>query len=104
MPNEFKRIGLWGRFSENNVAEPAAQLADHLQSRGVEVYAATGEGTLNGSSSIHFLPQSELGSSVDLLVAIGGDGNLLRATRCVAGCRVPLMRWGRVCSTSTRFG
>jgi len=91
MPNEFKRIGLWGRFSEQNVAEPASQLADHLIGRGVEVYATEGESALNASRSIHFLPQSELGNSVDLLVAIGGDGNLLRATRCVAGCKVPLI-------------
>jgi NAD+ kinase len=91
MPNEFKRIGLWGRFSEQNVAEPARQLAEHLTRRGAEVYAAETTSALANSDNIRLLPESELGGSIDLLVAIGGDGNLLRATRCVAGCRVPLI-------------
>ena len=44
MANKFKRIGLWGRFSESSVAEPASQLAAHLLRRGVEVFAASGQG------------------------------------------------------------
>ena len=91
MPNEFKRIGLWGRFSEQNVAEPASQLAEHLTRRGAEVYAAETSSSLGESKNIRFLPVSDLGASIDLLIAIGGDGNLLRATRCVAGCSVPLI-------------
>jgi len=91
MPNEFKRIGLWGRFAEPTVAEPASQLAGHLARRGIQVYAAANDHALPGTPDIQFLPRSELGSSIDLLVAIGGDGNLLRATRCVAGCNVPLI-------------
>jgi NAD+ kinase len=91
MPNEFKRIGLWGRFSDINLAELAAQLAQHLSDRGVDVYAAEGQGSFATDSEIHLLPVSELGNAIDLLVAIGGDGNLLRGTRCVAGCSVPLI-------------
>jgi NAD+ kinase len=91
MPNEFKRIGLWGRFSEGNVAEPANQLAAHLIGRGIEVFAGDAQGMLKSSNDIRYLPLPELGGAIDLLVAIGGDGNLLRATRCVAGGRVPLI-------------
>jgi NAD+ kinase len=90
MTNRFKRIGLWGRFSEETVAEPARQLAAHLNRRNVSVYAASGESVLTGAD-IEFVPQEELGGSVDLLVAIGGDGNLLRATRCISGHSVPLI-------------
>ncbi len=91
MPNEFKRIGLWGRFSEGQLAEPAAQLATHLTERGIEVFMAEGQGGLDGIDDIRFLPIGELGDAIDLLIAIGGDGNLLRATRCVAGYSVPLV-------------
>jgi len=90
MPNQFKRIGLWGRFSENKLAEPATQLANHLIGRGIEVFAADGQDR-DHAQGVRFLPQSELGAAIDLLVAIGGDGNLLRATRCVAGYSVPLI-------------
>jgi NAD+ kinase len=91
MPNQFKRIGLWGRFSENGVGDLAMQLAAHLAGRGIDVYAAEGHGDLSAASGLRLLPESRLGQTIDLLIAIGGDGNLLRATRCVAGCSVPLI-------------
>ena len=91
MANQFKRIGLWGRFSDDSVAEPAAQLANHLHKRGIEVIAAEGHGGLSGAPEIRYLPQSKIRDAVDLMIAIGGDGNLLRATRCVAGANVPLI-------------
>lgn len=91
MANRFKRIGLWGRFSEGSLAEPARQLIKHLNERRIEVFAADGNGMLADAGSIRLLPEAELGAAIDLLVAIGGDGNLLRATRCVAGHSVPLI-------------
>jgi NAD+ kinase len=91
MPKQFKRIGLWGRFDDGNVGKPAAELAKHLLGRGIEVFAAEGQTGLDGTSGITALAPATLGGAVDLLVAIGGDGNLLRATRCVAGRSVPLI-------------
>ena len=91
MPNQFKRIGLWGRFSEDNLAEPARQLASHLIDRGLKVVVAEGNESLDSIEGLSMIPQQELGAAIDLLIAIGGDGNLLRATRCVAGHSVPLI-------------
>ena len=91
MPSQFKRIGLWGRFTEHSVNELTAQLATHLNGRGFAVFAAAGEGSLPAAAGVRLVSRDELGASIDLLVAIGGDGNLLRATRCVAGCSVPLI-------------
>jgi len=91
MPNQFKRIGLWGRFSEPTVGDLASQLAAHLHGRGSELFSPAGLGDLKGPFSIRSLPAGELGRTVDLLIAVGGDGNLLRATRFVAGCGVPLI-------------
>lgn len=91
MTNQFKRIGLWGRFSEASLADPANELTRHLIERKIEVFAADSAKVLDGADSIHLVPESKLGESIDLLVAIGGDGNLLRATRCIAGHSVPLI-------------
>lgn len=91
MTHRFKRIGLWGRFSEESLAAPARQLASHLTGRGIEVVTSDDNEELAGADDIRFLPASELGAAVDLMVAIGGDGNLLRATRCIAGHSVPLI-------------
>ena len=91
MTNQFKRIGLWGRFSEDSLAGPARELSRHLVARNIQVYATDGANGLSNTDGVHLVPQAKLGESIDLLVAIGGDGNLLRATRCVAGCSVPLI-------------
>lgn len=93
MTKEFKRIGLWGRFSDHKVATPALQIAAHLSQRGIEVVAAAGADASDpaGLDGVPSASAREIGTNIDLLVAVGGDGNLLRATRCVAGHDVPLI-------------
>jgi NAD+ kinase len=91
MPGQFKRIGLWGQFEDEKVSAPTLELARHLLDHDVELYAAEGQTGLDAGSGITLLPQAELGGRIDLMVAIGGDGNLLRAMRCVAGHSVPLI-------------
>lgn len=89
MAKEFKRIGLWGRFQNEKVAEPANQIVAHLRARGKEVVVASeDDDALSGVTRVR---PTELAGAIDLLVAIGGDGNLLRATRWVAGHDVPLI-------------
>lgn len=92
MRSKFKRIGLWGRLSDAKLADPALAISKHLRERGLEVFVAESDspdGALKlGAQSV---PETRLGESVDLLLAVGGDGNLLRAARCVAGFDVPLI-------------
>jgi len=89
MPQEFKRIGLWGRFEDPRVAEPAAQITSHLLAQGVRVLAqAARAGALDGVEPV---AAEDFATGVDLVVAVGGDGNLLRAARQVAGHDVPLV-------------
>jgi NAD+ kinase len=91
MQAKFKRIGLWGRLTDAKLADPALEISRHLTAQGLEVYTA---GPLGGESrlpGVRAVPESELGANVDLLLAVGGDGNLLRAARCVAGFDVPLI-------------
>jgi NAD+ kinase len=90
MAGEFKRIGLWGRFHDDRVAEPALQITSHLGRRGVRVYVAE-NGRNDALTGVERVSAEELAKTIDLLVAIGGDGNFLRATRCVLGHDVPLI-------------
>ena len=91
MKNEFKKIGLWGRLSEDNVAGPALQISRHLKKRGLEVYAAKTARAKDRLVGVERIAVGSLAAKVDLLVAIGGDGNMLRAARRVAGHNVPLL-------------
>lgn len=89
MPHDFKCIGLWGRFHDPKVAEPAAQITSHLARRGLSIVAPADRGSaLEGVVGVD---AARFSSEVDLVVAIGGDGNLLRAARSVAGHGIPLV-------------
>jgi NAD+ kinase len=91
MTRKFKKIGLWGRLSEANVADPALQISTHLRELGLEVYTVSQTSRVSALRSVPRLSQSEIAKRVDLLVAIGGDGNLLRAARRAAEHNVPLL-------------
>ncbi len=94
MPSQFRRIGLWGQFDDRSVGELATQLSSHLAKRGLHVFAPRDAADANewpGSPSIQLVSSTEFREHVDLLVAIGGDGNLLKASHCIAGCSVPII-------------
>jgi NAD+ kinase len=91
MPSQFNRIGLWGRFSDGSVSGLAAELSSHLGKRGIKVLAPHDLPKKAQSKGIRLVPAEKLGRSIDLLVAIGGDGNMLRATRIIADCSVPII-------------
>jgi NAD+ kinase len=91
MPREFKTVGLWGRLNERAVAEPALQVLKHLQKRGIKVFVAAESDGNAAFAEASRLPQSDLASAVDVVIAVGGDGTLLHAARHVAGRKVPLL-------------
>ena len=91
MQREFKTVGLWGRLTERAVAEPALQVLKHLTKRGIRVFVAAESDGNAAFADASRLPEQELASSVDLMVAVGGDGTLLHAARHVAGRNVPLL-------------
>lgn len=91
MRTEFKKIGLWGRLAEPSVAEPARQISAHLLERGVAVHAAVGRNEQVQYPGVTPVDVPQLGRGVDLLIAVGGDGNLLRAAKHVAHNNVPLV-------------
>lgn len=90
MPREFKTVALWGRLSDDSVAEPAQQVLAHLQKRGIEVLAphVAGGPKLQGATHV---AEPEVAARADLVVAVGGDGTLLHAARHVAMRDVPLI-------------
>jgi NAD+ kinase len=90
MSKKFKKIGLWGRLAETNVADPALQISRHLKRLGLEVYAVAQRDGKVLAETPH-LAEDEIARRVDLLVAVGGDGNMLRAARRAAAHNVPLL-------------
>src|SRR5690606_40565843 len=91
MSRKFQTVGLWGRFREASVFEPAAVLVDHLKSRGLTVLVATDGEPAHAALAADGVDEATLATRIDLAVAIGGDGTLLHAARHVAPHGVPLI-------------
>ena len=86
-----RKCALIGRFVDPRVAESMAALLPHLKARGVQVLVSEAADIPDGLNGVTRLPEEEVASQADLLVAIGGDGTLLYGARMVARHNVPLL-------------
>jgi len=86
-----RKCALIGRFVDPRVAESMSILLPHLKSRGVQVLVMEGADIPDGLNGVTRLPEEEVASEADLLIAIGGDGTLLYGARMVARHNVPLL-------------
>jgi len=86
-----RKCALIGRFVDPRVAESMGTLLPHLQSRGVQVLVSEDADIPDGLNSVTRLPEEQVASQADLLIAIGGDGTLLYGARLVARHNVPLL-------------
>ena len=91
MTSDFRKIGLWGYLGEDRVAKPVRVIASHLRSRGIEVACSSQDKIPKELADIPTHTETDLPLAVDLIVAVGGDGTLLHAARCVARQGVPLL-------------
>lgn len=85
----FRRVGVIGRFSDTDLPGVLHRLKDMADARDLDLFF---EGPIlplapDGS---HELELGEDGS-VDLLLALGGDGTILRAGRMTAGQNIPIL-------------
>ena len=90
-----RTCALVGRFTDARVAESAQALLAHLATRQVKVLisnsAAMADAMGGAGALLQRVPEEDLGSRADLMVAVGGDGTLLYAAGLVARHRVPLL-------------
>ena len=73
MSNHFQNIAIVGRQDDPRVSEPTQALSEHLTSAGI---------TLLGSDDI---------GNADLVIAIGGDGTMLYASRLTKDTGTPIL-------------
>ncbi len=84
----FKTAGLVARFDRKRAIALADELAKHLKTRGLEVFA---EDTLNKklSAKVTFTPLECM--STDFVITIGGDGTIFRTCLSLAKPEPPLL-------------
>src|SRR5210317_1427142 len=88
MDNEFQNIALVGRQTDIRVAEPMRMLATHLIDAGIKVFAAD---TLALALPVVRIAEEELCAHADLIIAIGGDGTILYASRLARETGTPIL-------------
>jgi len=87
----FRTIALLGNFTDPRVIESMQMLASHLHERGRNVVVDAASTVTFGETPVRREAEESLGSSVDLMVSIGGDGTLLHAARLTAAHSVPVL-------------
>lgn len=86
----IKRIGLFGNPLKTDLPKAVQIIADLCDKTGVEVFAS--EDLAGGvPTSIQVLSNQDLIEKVDVVIALGGDGTMLRASRVLGLSGVPLL-------------
>ncbi len=89
-PAPIKRVGLFGNPLKSDLPGAVKTIGDICTSAGVEIFAS--EDLAGGvPSSIPVLPNEDLIEKVDVVIALGGDGTMLRASRVLGLSGVPLL-------------
>jgi NAD+ kinase len=88
MNTEFKNVVLIGLYSDSRVAEPMRLVAGHLAKKGVRVLAEPEVAAELGAAAID---PGALTNETDLIVAVGGDGTMLRAASLAGDTDIPLV-------------
>jgi NAD+ kinase len=91
MSRDFKTIALTGKYRDPRVGDSMLILARHLDAAGVRVLLDPGVRMEFPGVPVESVPEEALAEAADLLIAVGGDGTMLYASRLVAGRDVPLL-------------
>ncbi|MFT7687338.1 MAG: NAD+ kinase [Candidatus Azotimanducaceae bacterium] len=89
--SEFKNVGLVARMGSEQVLESLRRVLDFLVSQNVNVLLEdTAQALLREVEGKGFT-QDEMASRCDLIIAVGGDGNILGAARSFSPHGVPIL-------------
>ncbi len=88
MNAQFPNIAILGRHDDSRVAEPMELLTQYLTKAGVNVLATD---TLQLEIPVTRMDAAELCDAADLVVAIGGDGTMLYASRLARESGTPIL-------------
>lgn len=91
MSRHFQTIALTGKYRDPRVGDSMLILARHLAAAGVRVLLDPGVKMEFSDLPVEAVPEARFGETAELVVAIGGDGTMLYASRLVAGRDVPLL-------------
>lgn len=87
----FNRIGLVARVASDQVRESLLTVEQFLLSKGVEIVVEQVAADALGGDGRDVTSLEQMGTVCDLLIAVGGDGNILTTARVMAPFGVPIL-------------
>jgi NAD+ kinase len=87
----FKRIALMGRQRGTAINETLLALKTFLRSRQADVVFEQETAALLSQQNKPAIPADELGKHCDLIIAVGGDGSLLKAAHVAVQQKLPVL-------------
>lgn len=88
---KFERVGLVARSGSEKVLDSLRRVQQLLQRQGVEVLMEDTAHNLLQDYAGPSYTQAQMADRCDLVIAVGGDGNILGAARCFAPHGVPIL-------------
>lgn len=88
---KFNKVGLVARTDSPLVLESLRGVERVLLSRDVDVFVEDVAAGFLGESNTPVLSREEMGERCDLVIAVGGDGNILGAARTFSEYGVPIL-------------
>jgi len=88
MNTQFPNIAILGRHNDSRVAGPMQLLTEYLTKTGIRVFAAN---TLRLELPVTRMDEADLCDNADLVIAIGGDGTMLYASRLARESGTPIL-------------
>ena len=88
---KFKRVGLVARSGSELVLDSLRRVQRLLRARDIEIVMEDTAHALLGDQLGPYYSQDEMAGLCDLVIAVGGDGNILGAARTFAPRGVPIL-------------
>ncbi len=87
----FETVGLMARTGSDLVLETLRRVRDFLHSRNIDVMVSPEAHDMLGDCERKSRSHREMGTHCDLIIAVGGDGNMLGTARTFAPYGVPIV-------------
>jgi NAD+ kinase len=85
---QFQRVGIIAKTGSEEVVETLRNVSDFLDAQSIDVVLEAESAAMLGQSGCAI---SALGERCDLVIAVGGDGNILGAARALAPLGIPIL-------------
>lgn len=87
----FERIGLIAKSGAVEIRDTLSYLVQYLQDRKRSIIVDECCAEILGRDDLDMIPAKEIGGHCDLVIAIGGDGTILKAAHKLSEQQVPLL-------------